>query len=121
MELDNYRNFLTYKLVRSEFFLFCFIVECTDSLLAELVKRKIINQEERYAVFSYPLPSVFNNVHRYWRLFEILRDSKRLIRFLRHLTTLCPKYPCLAENLGELQKKFYKIDELRFIEFYYAT
>jgi len=58
---------------------------CTDHFLVWFVDFGLITDEDRYKVFSYPSTTVFYSIHRYLRLFELIRDYRCWVRFFRIL------------------------------------
>jgi hypothetical protein len=80
--MDNFVNFKLFHILVNSVKDLNEIIPCTDSFLQSLVNSEIISENERYSIFSYPLPTVFFGTHRYLRLLEILRENKKLRELL---------------------------------------
>jgi hypothetical protein len=115
--LDKLQSFYSYKILLLDSAHLHFSLSCYDSLLEELVSKDIISNSERYQVFSYPLCSVFNGLHRWWRLFQVLRDNGKILIFLRFLRTKSATNTGLVEALDLYQKKFAEIEHLQSLVF----
>jgi hypothetical protein len=110
--MDNYESYLFWSVCTRNLVSLSFAFEVTDAVLESLVREDIISSVERYEVFSYPLPTVFNNPLRIGRLFEILRNSKRWIPFLQFLKSQSISFYPLCEFLIRIKVHLYEGSKL---------
>lgn len=110
--MDSYQSFLVHRLFVKYFLGVGVVFPCTDYLLETLVNNQIINSSERYLVFSHPIPTKFFNVARYFRLFEILRNSGKFLRFIKFLCTKISGYPEITGFLENLRAAFVQEERL---------
>jgi hypothetical protein len=89
----------------------CSHYQRTDSELERLVNEGIISQEERYLVFSYPLPTVLNCLHRWAKLIEILRNRRGFLPLFHYWRAVW--IPGFTEVFDCLLYEFTQYKELR--------
>jgi hypothetical protein len=109
--MDNFESFVTYQVLVKHCGNICSHYQCTDSELERLVTEGIISQEERYLVFSYPIPTVFNGLHRWAKLIEILRNRRGFIPLFHYWRAVW--IPGFTEVLDCLLYEFTQYKELR--------
>jgi hypothetical protein len=66
----------------------CSVFQCTEFELDRLVQFGVITSEERYLVFSYPRSTVYNPLHRWCRLIEILRNNRSFLRLFYYFNSV---------------------------------
>jgi hypothetical protein len=81
----NYKHYLLYCTVRDHIRILFKRVRCTDNFLDSLVLWEIVTSEERYQVSSYPIPTIFDNKGRWFKLLELLRDRQGVFDLLSYL------------------------------------
>jgi len=71
---------------------FCQQFILTDQLLGELVEAEIVNEEQRYQIFSSPLPTRFSNPRRIRTLLRIIEENWSHLEFIEFLKIQGPHY-----------------------------
>jgi hypothetical protein len=82
---NNYKHYLLYCIVRDHIHILFKRIRCTDNFLELLVLWGIVTSEERYQVSSYPIPTIFDNKGRWFKLLELLRDRQGVFELLSYL------------------------------------
>jgi len=109
--MDNYETYLANRVFVNNLLGLSWSIPCSDAFLECLVNNGIITSEERYKVFSYPLPTVFSSTSRYVRLIQIIRDNRTFLELLRFLVSQVSTE--LGETLRKIREDFQGYEFLR--------